>query len=152
MPLTTEAKLKNLVIEIQALCTIYVNKALKDAKKTRLIFNIQIILTTMTTILLGLKLGEIGQSVAFILSALATGLTSLYNIENHRKQHSQCYTYTFKLVNLSTQVNFYRTNFDPLEESKFIEYSETYFELMKEFQELTSVFLESKNIKKEAKL
>lgn len=145
MSLKTQDKLTNLVKEVQRTASSYSVNAVKSAKRTRLMFTIQTILMTGTTILLGLKLGQIGQSIAFVFSAIATGLSTWYNIDSKKKLHNQILTLLMKLQNLSLEIIFYESNFDPLEEDKFIKYTETYFNILKEFEERTEIMIEDKD-------
>lgn len=152
MPIKIEDKFTNLIIEIQSTAKIFLDKGKKSTKKSQLIATIQIILVTSTTILLGLKLGQIGQSIAFILSAIATGLSTWYNIEANRKKQVNIFNFGLKLLNLSTEVLFYKMNFDPLEEEKFIKYTEAYYSIRKEFGEETAILLNSNSVKKDSKI
>jgi hypothetical protein len=152
LPLKTEDKLKNLVLEINSTMKSLTEQTLKSVKMRRRMATIQIVLMTSTTILLGLKLGQVGQSIAFVFSAMATGLSSWYNMEVNRKKQVGVINYLYKLGTLASEVLFYTINFDPLEEEKFLEYTKMYYDLRKEFAESISILLNGNSIKEDSKL
>jgi hypothetical protein len=119
----------------------------KMQKRNQRIRRIQIIFTTLTTILLGLKLGEISTSIAFVLSTLASAVTIFYNLKGSTELCSNISKYCIKLTGLSREILFYRKCTNTLEEEKFLEYSEKFFALKNEFDN-DSISLINESLKK----
>lgn len=103
-------------------------------KEIKLAKSIQIIFTTTTTILLGLKLGGIASSIAFVSSAIATAYSAWYNIDKNNEMYISAYKYTILTTSLSREILFYVKTTHPLEEEKYKEYVEKFFNLKVEFE------------------
>lgn len=146
MPLTIEEKFNHLSELVISAAERYNPESLKKKKEISFIRTIQIILTTLTTILLGLKLGEISTSIAFILSTLATAITVWYNIESNSKACSYMLKYSINLIGLAREINFYMQCTNPMEEKKFEEYSKRFFDLKKEYEN-NSISLAGESLK-----
>lgn len=137
MSVTIEKKFSNLSEMIISSAEIHAPVSIQKRKEINHARTIQIILTTSTTILLGLKLGDIGTSLAFISSTLVTAYTIWYNIENKSKEYSSMFKYCTLITSLAREVLFYRMNAAPLEEEKFQEYAKKFFNIKEEFERQT---------------
>jgi hypothetical protein len=144
-----EEKFNFLINDIQAKSKIMNEANKKAANKRKVISIIQIILATITTILLGLKLGEIGQSIALIVSAISTGLTSWYNIQEVGKRMNYVANYAFRLSNLAHEIIFYTINNDSLVEEDLLKYTKMYVDLRNQFGEEVGDLLKGEHKKKE---
>ncbi|OOM73971.1 hypothetical protein CLPUN_42090 [Clostridium puniceum] len=111
----------------------------REIKRVR---NIQIVFTTLTTILLGLKLNESAISIAFISSTLASTVTVWYNMKSNSESYSNMMKYCTYLSSLSREILFYRTCTTPLEEEKFQAYSKKFFDLKEEYEKESIVLFD----------
>jgi hypothetical protein len=148
MSATIEEKFDYLAELVISAAERYNPLAMEKKNEVNFIKAIQIILTTSTTILLGLKLGGIATSVAFVFSTLATAFTVWYNIENNSKLYSSMYKYSTCLISLAREIQFYRQCTNPMEEEKFEEYSRRFFNIKEEFEK-ESISLTEESLKKD---
>lgn len=128
--------------------TFYTDISIKKGKQIGTYKAIQIILTTSTTILLGLKLGGISTSLAFILSTIATSLTIWYNIEAKSEEYTSAYRYRMHLISLAREILFYVKTEKELEETKYQEYLKMFYDLQRDFGK-ESLSLVEKSLKKD---
>ncbi|HDK7158933.1 TPA: hypothetical protein PTV68_002465 [Clostridium botulinum] len=134
MSITLEEKFRELLELVIRTAEIWKPLAVKKEKEIRLMKATQIILTTITTILLGLKLTGIYTSIAFISSTIATACTVWYNVENNSRLYISIYKYSTVTTSLAREILFYSTTVKPLEEEKYQEYVERFFNLKAEFE------------------
>ena len=148
MSVTIEGKFDNLLEII--ISSAEIHKPLSRDKKKEIdrAKAIQIIMTTFTTILLGLKLGGITTSLAFISSTVAMAFTVWYNIEDKSKEYSSVLRYSTLTTSLAREILFYRNNVAPLEEEKFQEYAKKFFNIKEEF-EIQTISLAEDLLKKD---
>ena len=137
MSLTIEEKFNHLLELVILAAERYKPESHKKKVEIKFIRTVQIILTSLTTILLGLKLGEMSTDIAFILSTLATTITVWYNIDSNNKAYTHILKYSINLASLARDIKFYMTCTNIMEEQKFEEYSKKFFDLKKEYENNT---------------
>lgn len=132
--LIIEEKFSHLAELVISAAERYKPESQRKKREITFVRTIQILLTTLTTILLGLKLGNEATSIAFIFSTLATAITVWYNIESNSKEYSYIYKYSINLISLAREINFYMMCTNQMEEEKFEEFSKRFFDLKMEFE------------------
>ncbi|MDD3364489.1 MAG: SLATT domain-containing protein [Syntrophomonas sp.] len=142
MSISVDQKINNLLNEVLKTGELQSKIALKYAKKQKIIRLSHLVLTVITTILLGLKLGEIGQNLAFVFSAVASGIATWVNFDTSKKKELQQVRYLNSLVFLGKDIYFYKENYDHSEE-KFNEFVARYQKIREEYYDEMLFIFES---------